>query len=91
MSKICRISPVVPAGPPGARFYSMARDLRGPGLRAYFCPAAKVGKNGLRKLRFPRTFLNYGGDYLRYDLWILGLSSVLWADASAYFCARFYR
>ena len=24
-----------------------ARDLRGPGLRAYFCRAAKVGKNAL--------------------------------------------
>ena len=24
-----------------------ARDLRGPGLRAYFCHAAKVGKNAL--------------------------------------------
>ena len=45
----------------GSFFFSMARDLRGPGLRAYFCPPAKVGKNGLRKLRFLRTFLNYGG------------------------------
>ena len=52
----------------GRCFYSMARDLRGPGLRAYFCPPAKVGKNGLRKLRFLRTFLNYGEDYFRYDL-----------------------
>ena len=25
-----------------------ARDLRGPGLRAYFCHAAKVGKNALK-------------------------------------------
>ena len=25
----------------------MARDLRGPGLRAYFWPAPKVGKNAL--------------------------------------------
>ncbi len=39
----------------------MARDLRGPGLRAYFWSAPKVGKNALRKLRFLRTFLNYGG------------------------------
>ena len=33
----------------------MARDLRGPGLRAYFCHAAKVGKNALkpRGLRIP--------------------------------------
>ncbi len=91
MSKICRISPAVPAGRPGARFYSMARGLLAPGPRAYFCPPAKVGKNGLRKLRFLRTFLNYGGNYLRYDLWISSLSSVLWADASAYFCARSYR
>ena len=45
----------------GSFFFSMARDLRGPGLRAYFCPPAKVGKNGLRKLRFLRTFLHYGG------------------------------
>ena len=59
-----------------ARFSSIARDLRGPGLRAYFCPPAKVGKNGLRKLRFLRTFLNCGSDYLRYDLQITGLSSV---------------
>ena len=29
-------------------FYSQPRDLRGPGLRAYFCPAAKVGKNALK-------------------------------------------
>ena len=28
---------------------------------------------------------------MRYDLWISGLSSVLWADAGAYSCARFYR
>ena len=34
----------------GGFFVSMARDLRGPGLRACFCPAAKVGKNALRKL-----------------------------------------
>ncbi len=45
-----------------ACFYSIARDLRGPGLRAYFWPAPKVGKNALRKLRFLRTFLNYGGN-----------------------------
>ena len=57
-----------PCGPLPAYFFSIARDLRGPGLRAYFCHAAKVGKNALRKLRFLRTFLNYGGDYLRYDL-----------------------
>jgi len=31
------------------------------GPRTYFCRAAKVGKNALRKLRFLRTFLNYGG------------------------------
>ena len=52
----------------GSCFVSIPRDLRGPGLRAYFCRAAKVGKNALRKLRFLRTFLNYGGNYLRYDL-----------------------
>ena len=28
---------------------------------------------------------------MRYDLQTSGLSSVLWADAGAYFCARFYR
>ena len=28
---------------------------------------------------------------MRYDLRISGLSSVLWADAGAYFCAQFYR
>ena len=46
----------------GEIFLPLARDLRGPGPRAYFCRAAKVGKNALRKLRFLRTFLNYGGD-----------------------------
>ena len=38
-----------------------------------------------------RILLHYGGDYLRYDLRISGLSSVRWADANAYFCARSYR
>ena len=28
---------------------------------------------------------------MRYDLQISGLSSVHWADAGLYFCARFYR
>ncbi len=28
-------------------FLESARGLRGPGLRAYFCRAAKVGKNAL--------------------------------------------
>ena len=49
-----------PCGAASACFLSIARDLRGPGLRAYFCRAAKVGKNALRKLRFLRTFLHYG-------------------------------
>ena len=49
-----------PCGAASACFLSIARDLRGPGLRAYFCCAAKVGKNALRKLRFLRTFLHYG-------------------------------
>ena len=31
-------------------------------VRPYFCHAAKVGKNALRKLRFLRTFLHYGGN-----------------------------
>ena len=36
-----------PAG--GIHFFlESARDLRGPGLRAYFCRAAKVGKNALK-------------------------------------------
>jgi hypothetical protein len=26
----------------------LARELRAPGLRAYFCRAAKVGKNALK-------------------------------------------
>ena len=49
-----------PAGGRTGGFYSIARDLRGPGLRAYFWPAPKVGKNALRKLRFLRTFLITG-------------------------------
>ena len=79
-----------PAGGHDGCFYSRPRGLRAPGPCAYFCRAAKVGKNALRKLRFLRTFLNYGGDYLRYDLWIAGLSSVPWADAGLYFCAQSY-
>ena len=47
-------------------------------------------KRSLKELRSLRILLHYGGYYLRYDLWIFGLSSVLWADAGAYFCARFY-
>ena len=38
-----------------------------------------------------RILLHYEGNYLRYDLQISGLSSVLWADAGLYFCAQFYR
>jgi len=36
-------------------FCSLPRDLRGPGLRAYFCHTAKVGKNALKPggLRIP--------------------------------------
>ena len=51
-----------PAGGSDGGFYSIPRGLRAPGPRAYFCRAAKVGKNALRKLRFLRTFLNYGGN-----------------------------
>ena len=65
----------------------MARGLLALGLLGYFLYEQKVPKKSLRKLRFLRTFLNYGGDYLRYDLWIFGLSSVHWADANVYFCA----
>ena len=36
-----------------ARFSSIARDLRGPGLRAYFWPTPKVGKNVLKGERTP--------------------------------------
>ena len=39
---------------------SMARDLRGPGLRAYFLCEQKVGKKSLRKRGFLRTFLTTG-------------------------------
>ncbi len=39
---------------------SMARDLRGPGLRAYFLCEQKVGKKSLRKRGFLRTFLITG-------------------------------
>ena len=38
-------------GPQGrlrSRFYSVARDLRGPGLRAYFLCEQKVGKKSLK-------------------------------------------
>ena len=34
-----------PSGAGGKFLLQSARDLRGPGLRAYFCHAAKVGKN----------------------------------------------
>ena len=39
---------------------SIARDLRGPGLRAYFLCEQKVGKKSLRKRGFLRTFLITG-------------------------------
>ena len=73
-----------------ACFSSIARGLLAPGLLGHCLCEQKVPKKSLRKLRFLRTFLNYGGNYLRYDLRIPGLSSVLWADASAHFCAQFY-
>ena len=37
-----------PFGREGELFLYEPRDLRGPGLRAYFCHAAKVGKNALK-------------------------------------------
>ena len=40
--------------------WSIARDLRGPGLRAYFLCEQKVGKKSLRKRGFLRTFLITG-------------------------------
>ena len=73
-----------------ACFSSIARGLLAPGLLGYFLCEQKVPKKSLRKLRFLRTFLNYGGVWLRYDLRISGLSSVPWADAGAYFCAQLY-
>ena len=54
-------------------------------------PCGKRSKSTLRKLRFLRTFLHYGGYELRYDLQIPNLPSVPWADASPYFCAQSYR
>jgi hypothetical protein len=38
----------------------MARELRAPGLRAYFLCEQKVGKKSLRKRGFLRTFLITG-------------------------------
>ena len=52
----------------GACFYSIARGLLAPGLLGYFLCEQKVPKKSLRKLRFLRTFLHYGGVWLRYDL-----------------------
>ena len=43
----------------GSRFSSIARDLRGPGLRAYFWHAPKVGKNAPEPMVLDS--LNYGG------------------------------
>ncbi len=43
-----------------ASSWSKARDLRGPGLRAYFLCEQKVGKKSLRKRGFLRTFLITG-------------------------------
>ena len=54
----------------------MVRDLRGPGLLGCFLCEQKALKKSLEKLRFLRTFLNYEGVWLRYDLRISGLSSV---------------
>ena len=44
----------------GSRFSSAARDLRGPGLRAYFWHAPKVGKNALKPggLRIPHFLIS---------------------------------
>ena len=80
-----------PRGAASAFIYSIARGLLAPGPLGYFCHAAKVPKNALRKLRFLRTFLDYGGYYIRYDLQISGLSPVLWANATPCFCTQFYR
>ncbi len=48
MEKSCR--GVIFAASGGERWILLesARDLRGPGLRAYFWPAPKVGKNALK-------------------------------------------
>ena len=60
----------------------MARDLRSPGLRAFFCHATKEGKNALkgvsplenppRRRPVADTSLR-GGIFLRYDLivWVV--------------------
>ena len=63
-------------------------NLRGPGLRAYFWPAPKVGKNALRKRSFLRTFRHYGG-YLfcaRGMVWFFLLTV---PSASFPFCVYF--
>ncbi len=53
---------------------SKARDLRGPGLRAYFLCEQKVGKKSLRKQGFLRTFLITGVIFLRPRHSLTGLN-----------------
>ena len=45
----------------GGCFYSLPRDLRGPGLRAYFSPPRKVGKSGLKERSSLRILLKLRG------------------------------
>ena len=66
------------------------RDLRGPGLRGYILCEQKVPKKSLKPggLRIPYIT---GEIIYATTCRLAGLSSVLWADAGLYFCARSYR
>ncbi len=63
-------------------FLSKARDLRGPGLRAYFLCEQKVGKKSLRKRGFLRTFLITGVMFFAPEAQISGLNLLLSAYRS---------
>ncbi len=61
---------------------SKARDLRGPGLCAYFLYEQKVGKKSLRKRGFLRTFLITGVMFFAPEAQISGLNLLLSAYRS---------